>query len=266
MTRSPDAPIAKPTGFLVLNKPAGPSSMAAVSVVRRRAGRTKTGHGGTLDPLATGVLVLGLGKATKLLEQIVATDKGYETDIDLSITTSTDDLEGEARIIEVKSPPDRAAVEAAVATFTGEFLQRPPDFSAVKVGGRRAYALARKDQPAEIPPRTVRVNHIRLLNYIWPVATIEINCGKGFYVRSLARDLGAHLGTGGCCRRITRTAVGPFTLDEAIALDDVPDPLTQADLLSVDDALARITPPDHAPGSHPRITPPDHTPDTRSTS
>ncbi|MDP7070952.1 MAG: tRNA pseudouridine(55) synthase TruB [Phycisphaerales bacterium] len=232
-----------PTGFLVLDKPAGPSSMSAVSVVRRRAGRTKTGHGGTLDPLATGVLVLGLGRATKLLEQVVATDKGYETEIDLSITTPTDDLEGDARTVEVATPPDFAALEAALASFGGEFLQRPPAFSAVKVGGRRAYALARKDQSVDIPARPVRVHHIGLLKYDWPVATVEVRCGKGFYVRSLARDLGERLGTGGCCRRITRTAVGPFTLDEAVPLDDVPDPLTQADLISVDEALARITPP-----------------------
>jgi tRNA pseudouridine55 synthase len=217
--------------------------MSAVSVVRRRAGRTKTGHGGTLDPLATGVLVLGLGRATKLLEQVVATDKAYETEIDLSITTRTDDLEGDACTIRVDTPPDHAAVEAALSTFSGEFLQQPPAFSAVKIGGRRAYALARKDQPVELSPRPVRVDHIRLIAYTWPIATVEIKCAKGFYVRSLARDLGTRLGTGGCCRRITRTAVGPFTLDEAITLDDVPDPLTQADLISIDDALARITPP-----------------------
>ena len=214
--------------------------MRAVAVVRRRAGGLKTGHGGTLDPLASGVLVLGLGKATKLLERVVATDKGYETEIDLSIRTSTDDMEGEAEVVEVATPPDRTAIEVALRQFVGDVLQRPPAFSAIKVGGRRAYALARQDTPVELPPRPVRVNSLEVLAYAWPIATVAITCGKGFYVRSLARDLGEALGTGGCCRSIRRTAVGPFTLDEATLLDDVPNPLEPHMLLSVESALARL--------------------------
>ncbi|HJN79873.1 MAG TPA: hypothetical protein QF455_03285, partial [Phycisphaerales bacterium] len=166
-------------GFLVLDKPVGPSSMRAVAVVRRRAGGLKTGHGGTLDPLASGVLVLGLGKATKLLEQIVATDKGYETEIDLSIRTNTDDMEGEPEVVEVAKPPDRATVETALRQFVGDVMQRPPAFSAIKVGGRRAYALARQEKPVDLPPRPVRVNRLELVAYQWPVATITIACGKG---------------------------------------------------------------------------------------
>ncbi len=227
-------------GFLVLDKPVGPSSMRAVAVVRRRAGGLKTGHGGTLDPLASGVLVLGLGKATTLLERIVATDKGYETEIDLSIRTSTDDMEGEAEIVEVAAPPDRAAVEIALQQFVGDVMQRPPAFSAIKVGGRRAYALARQDKPVVLPSRPVHVARLDLLTYEWPVATVAIACGKGFYVRSLARDLGTALGTGGCCRSIRRTAVGPFSIEEAIPLDDVPDPLEIHMLLPVESALARL--------------------------
>jgi len=224
----------------VLDKPVGPSSMRAVAVVRRRAGGLKTGHGGTLDPLASGVLVLGLGKATKLLEQIVATDKGYETEIDLSIRTNTDDMEGEPEVVEVAEPPDRATVETALRQFVGNVMQRPPAFSAIKVGGRRAYALARQEKPVDLPPRPVRVNRLELVAYQWPVATITIACGKGFYVRALARDLGQALGTGGCCRSIRRTAVGPFSIEEAIPLDDVPDPLEPHMLLSVESALTRL--------------------------
>ncbi|MDP6987679.1 MAG: hypothetical protein QGG74_06510, partial [Phycisphaerales bacterium] len=173
-------------------------------------------------------------------ERIVATDKGYETEIDLSIRTSTDDMEGEAEIVEVAAPPDRAAVEIALQQFVGDVMQRPPAFSAIKVGGRRAYALARQDKPVVLPSRPVHVARLDLLTYEWPVATVAIACGKGFYVRSLARDLGTALGTGGCCRSIRRTAVGPFSIEEAIPLDDVPDPLEIHMLLPVESALARL--------------------------
>jgi len=233
----PDIPL---QGFLVLDKPIGPSSMRAVAVVRRRAGGVKTGHGGTLDPRASGVLVLGLGKATRRLETVVATAKRYETEVNLSFRTATDDLEAEPIPVDVATPPTEADVRDALTQFQGDIMQAPPAFSAVKVGGRRAYALARKDQPVDIPPRPVRVDHIELLSYNWPIARLDIASGKGFYVRSLARDLGAALETGGCCASIRRTAVGPFTIDEATSLDDVPDPLGPDHLISIDDALARI--------------------------
>ncbi|MDP7028966.1 MAG: tRNA pseudouridine(55) synthase TruB [Phycisphaerales bacterium] len=227
-------------GFLVLDKPVGPSSMRAVAVVRRRAGGRKTGHGGTLDPRASGVLVLGLGKATRQLEQVVATAKRYETEVDLSIRTATDDLEAEPIPVDVAVPPTPASIREALRKFQGDIMQAPPAFSAVKVNGRRAYALARKDQPVDLPPRPVRVDHIELLEYAWPMARIDIACGKGFYVRSLARDLGTALGTGGCCASIRRTAVGPFSLDEAVHLDDVPDPLSGAHLIGIAEAMERI--------------------------
>ena len=227
-------------GFLVLDKPVGPSSMKAVAVVRRRAGGIKTGHGGTLDPLASGVLVLGLGRATRLLEKVVATNKEYLTQIDLSMTTATDDLEGEPAYVEVSSPPELPTVEAALQSFTGDIMQRPPAYSAIKVHGRRAYALARRDQPVDIPPRQVRVDCLRLVDYTWPQVTVSIACGKGFYVRSLARDLGASLGLGGCCVSIRRTAVGPFSLNDAVTLDDVPDPLIAAHVIPVEEGLSRL--------------------------
>ncbi len=230
-------------GFLILDKPVGPSSMRAVAVVRRRAGGVKTGHGGTLDPRASGVLVLGLGRATRQLEQIVATAKRYETEVDLSIRTATDDLEAEPVHVDVAAPPAESAMCDALTQFRGDIMQAPPAFSAVKIGGRRAYALARKDQPVEIPPRPVRVDRIELLAYDWPIARFDIACGKGFYVRSFARDLGTALGTGGCCASIRRTAVGPFTLEEATHLDDVPDPLESAHVLDINAAIARIEAP-----------------------
>lgn len=214
--------------------------MRAVEIVRRRAGGAKTGHAGTLDPLATGVLVLALGKATKLINHLMDTQKRYRTAIDLTAFTTTDDVEGERTEIATASPPDEGAVRSVLARFVGTFPQRPPAFSAVKVKGRRAYKLARRGKPAEIPARPVTVHAIELIGYDWPVIELDIHCDKGFYVRSLARDLGIALGTGGHCASIRRTAVGPFTLEMAMKLDEVPEPLTQERLIAPDEAMRMV--------------------------
>ena len=181
------------------------SSARAGEIVRRRAQFAKTGHAGTLDPLATGVLVLGLGRGTKAIPELMATDKEYLTEVDLSAFTRGDDREGERREIEVAVPPTRADVESALRRFEGVIDQRPPAFSAMVVGGRRAYRIARNDDTFELPARKVVVHEIRLVDYAWPIATVELRCGKGFYVRSLARDLGIALGTGGHVHRLTGT-------------------------------------------------------------
>jgi len=228
------------SGILIVDKPAGFTSMDAVALIRGKAGGVKTGHAGTLDPLATGVLVMALGAATKKLAQFMATEKRYRTVIDLSAVTVTDDLEGSRVEIEVAAPPSEQDVRAALSGFVGETWQRPPAHSAVKVGGKRAYALARGGRAPDLPPRAVIVHGIDLLHYDWPLAEIDIRCGKGFYVRSLARDLGRALGTGGHCHSLRRTAVGPFTEDESVPLDDVPEPLEQAHLIPLDEALARL--------------------------
>ena len=237
-THTPDTP--RPEGFLILDKPVGPSSMQAVARVRWLAGRVKTGHAGTLDPLASGVLVLGLGKATRLLHNAMATDKTYQTDIDLSGTTPTFDAEVPAEGVHIDEQPTRASIEAALEKFSGTIEQAPPAFSAMKVGGKRAYALARKGEPPDLPPRPVIVHAMECLSYEWPVVRLAVHCGKGFYVRSLARDLGKALGTGGWCRSIRRTAVGPFTIDNAVELHNVPEPLTQDGLLSIDEVHAML--------------------------
>jgi len=229
------------SGVLVVDKPSGPSSMRVVATVRRRAGGVRTGHAGTLDPLATGVLVLALGKATKIIDRLMGTDKRYETRIDLTAFTETDDREGEREEVEVAEPPDEVTVRAAVATFTGTFLQLPPVFSAVKVGGRRAYKMARKGKAPTMTERSVTVHAIELRHYDWPFADVSIHCAKGFYVRSLARNLGEKLGTGGHCASIRRTAVGPFTLEMATPLDDVPEPVTAAHLITPEQAVAMVT-------------------------
>lgn len=219
-------------GVIVIDKPRGPTSMSMVNLVRRKCHKAKTGHAGTLDPLATGVLVLGVGKMTKKLGQMMDTDKRYTTVIDLSATTPGHDAEGEREEVEISEVPTRDEVDSAVATFFGEIMQAPPIFSAVKIDGHRAYAMARKGIDVKIKPRKVTVHSIQVLEYNWPIVSIDIACAKGFYVRSLARDLGKSLGVGGYCLEIRRTEVGRFTLELAKELEFLPEFLTQEDLLS----------------------------------
>ena len=213
------------------------SSMRVVEIARRRAGRAKAGHAGTLDPLATGVLVVAFGRATKSIDRLMATEKKYETEVDLSAFTATDDREGERREVEVARPPTRDDVTNALRLFHGDIQQRPPSFSAIHVQGKRAYQLARDDQPQELPARTVRVHEIALLEYEWPIARIAMRTGKGFYVRSLARDLGVALGTGGHCASLRRTAVGPFTEQLARRLGDVPELIDASCVMTLEAAL-----------------------------
>jgi tRNA pseudouridine55 synthase len=231
-------------GVLVIDKPPGLSSMAAVARIRRKAGGARTGHAGTLDPLATGVLVIAIGKATRIITQLMDTDKRYRTTIDLAAFTSTDDREGEREEVIVEAPPTRGQIEDALREFTGRIMQRPPAYSAMKVGGQRAYKLARRGKAVQLAPREVVIHHIATVSYTWPMLEIDVHCAKGTYIRSLARDIGAALGTGGHCASLVRTAVGPFTIEQALALDDAPDPLKPPDLIPIDEALKRVA--DHA--------------------
>jgi len=229
----------RPNGLLVVDKPEGPSSMAAVAAVRRRFrafGKVKVGHGGTLDPLATGVLVLGVGPATRILERIVASDKRYRTTVDLSAFTTTDDREGERTEVPVSTPPSEAAMREVLLAFSGIVQQAPPAFSAIKVNGRRSYRLARDGRPPELPSRPVRIDEVRLLAYEWPHVDLDIRCGKGVYIRSIARDLGRRLGVGGHCVRLRRTAVGGYDESLARPLDALPESLGLEDLLAPPDS------------------------------
>lgn len=228
------------SGILVLDKPRGPTSMDAIEVVRRKAGGAKTGHAGTLDPLATGVLVIAIGSATKHLNQFMATDKRYETVIDLTAFTTTDDLQGDRTEVNIASPPSEKQIRTALENFVGSIMQQPPAFSAKKVGGQRAYKMARKGETVNLEARPVQVHSLKLARYEWPHVEVHIHCDKGFYVRSLARDLGRSLGTGGCCVSIRRTAVGPFTIDSARSLQDLPERISQVDLIALPKALAMI--------------------------
>jgi tRNA pseudouridine55 synthase len=212
-------------GILVVNKPIGPTSHDVVALVRRLAGTKRIGHGGTLDPFASGVLPLYLGLGTRVVEFHLGARKAYRATVCFGASSTTDDLEGE--LTPSSSPaPTREAVEAALAGFLGTHLQLPPAFSARKVGGRRAYALARAGHAPELPSRDVTFHALALER--WddsdpdsPVAVIDMACSAGTYVRALARDLGAAVGSAAYLGALLRTAAGPFTLDDAISLDVV---------------------------------------------
>ncbi len=220
-------------GLLPVDKPLTWSSMTVVRYVRRAAGGVKTGHAGTLDPLATGLVICCLGQATRWVERLMDLDKEYEAVVDLSAFTATDDREGERQEVVVGQPPDEATLREALGRFVGHIEQTPPNFSAVHVGGKRAYKLARAGKPVTIAPRTVRIDAIDLLSYEWPLVTLRVTCGKGTYIRSLARDLGVALNTGGHLAALRRTRSGPFNLQNAADEERMRQPITQADLLDL---------------------------------
>lgn len=229
-------PAPTPCGVLVIDKPRGWTSMDVCARVRsrlRRGGapkRIKVGHTGTLDPMATGVLVVLVGRATRLCERLMADRKTYEAQIDLSATSDTDDAEGRVTRVEVARRPTREEVEAAAGRFVGRIQQVPPAHSAVHVGGRRAYALAREGKAVDLGPRAVDVHAFRVTAYEWPCVGVEVECGKGTYIRSLARDLGAALSCGGMLTALRRTRSGEFGVDTARPIESLPEVLTQADL------------------------------------
>jgi len=219
-------PHAAPCGFLVLDKPAGLSSHACVSKVRRAYGLKRVGHGGTLDPAVTGVLPIALGQATRLLPYLSG-DKAYRGVVRLGLRTSSDDLEGE-RLAEQPVPElDDAALERALAGFRGAILQRPPQVSAVHVAGERAYARSRRGEALELPARPVTIQRLTLLGWDPAAAELEleVHCSAGTYIRSLARDLGQALGCGGALARLRRIAALGFGLQQAVSLDALPQPL-----------------------------------------
>jgi len=207
------------SGWLNVDKPAGPSSSAVVGTLRRAFGAAKAGHGGTLDPLATGVLPIAFGEATKVMGFVVDTAKRYRFTVRWGEARTTDDAAGE--VLETAAGrPSEAEIRAALPRFTGAIEQVPPRFSALKVGGRRAYALARAGDPVELAPRRVDIREFVLTGLPdADHATLEVACGKGTYVRSLARDLAHALGTVGHVAALRRLAVGPFRAEAAIPLD-----------------------------------------------
>jgi tRNA pseudouridine55 synthase len=218
-------------GVLVIDKPLHWTSAQLCQFVRKRTAGAKVGHAGTLDPLATGVMVLCLGTATKLIPSMMDTDKRYRAVVDLANTSPTDDLEGELTPVSVAQPPDEAAVRRAIARFVGEIQQVPPVHSAIWVDGVRSYHLARRGEAVELKARTVRIDRIDVLAYAWPRLEIEVACGKGTYIRSLARDIGAAMGVGGVLTGLVRTAVGPYEVTGARSVESLDGGMHAADLM-----------------------------------
>lgn len=210
-------------GWLVIDKPSGVTSTTVVTRVRRALNAAKAGHGGTLDPLATGVLPIALGEATKTVSYVMEGDKAYLWRVRWGEARDTDDSEGE--VIETSEVrPTAEQIEAALPDFVGDIEQVPPVYSAVKIDGKRAYDLARNEKPVTPEARTVRIDSFRLIGMPdRDHADFEVRCGKGAYVRALARDLARRLGTVGHVARLRRTACGPFTEADAISLDKLED-------------------------------------------
>ncbi len=208
--------------LVAVYKEEGMTSHGVVNTLRKLTGKKRIGHAGTLDPYAKGVLVVGIGRAaTRQLGQVAGTEKEYITRIRLGMRSTTDDREGkieEAHFLQIPSEDD---VRRVLRRFTGIIPQRPPIFSAIKVGGRAAYKLARAKRHVELQVRQVEAKEIELLEYSWPCVRVRLVTGPGFYVRSLARDLGEALGTGGYVIELERTRVGTYTKEQAVRLSEL---------------------------------------------
>jgi tRNA pseudouridine55 synthase len=227
-------------GVLVIDKPQGLTSHDVVAAARRALGETRIGHTGTLDPLATGVLPLAIGRATRLVRFLTASDKDYVADVRFGVTTDSYDVTGaETRRTDVV--PSRDALLAAVQALTGDYLQLPPAFSAKKVEGRRAYRLARQNQPVVLTPAPVRVARADLLEFTGACARVALTCSAGFYVRSFAHALGELTGTGACLEALRRTRSGEFSLDIAMSMELLQNASrADASLVALEGLLARF--------------------------
>ena len=212
---------AKPAGIVTLNKPTGITSAKALYRVRKITQVRKSGHAGALDPAADGVLVLCLGKATRLVESIMDQPKVYRAAARLDVTSESYDSDSPLVPVDTAEPPTPEQLGDALTSFEGRIEQVPPAISAIKVGGRASYKLARTGQAPQLDARPVMVHWLHLRAYAWPVVEFEMCCGRGTYVRALIRDLGRRLGTGGCLTALTRTAVGPFTLDGGVTFEEL---------------------------------------------
>ncbi|MBN2446413.1 MAG: tRNA pseudouridine(55) synthase TruB [Phycisphaerae bacterium] len=206
-------------GLINLNKPPGLTSAKALYRVRKITGQRKSGHAGTLDPAASGVLVICLGRGTKLVEQLMDQPKVYRATARLDVTSESYDSDRPLQAVEVAGTPDLEQVCAAASTFEGEILQVPPVVSAIKVGGQPAYKLARHGKVPRLEPRPARVYWLHVARYVWPEIQFSVACGRGTYVRAIIRDLGQCLGTGGCLTGLVREAVGWLRVEEAWSLE-----------------------------------------------
>ncbi len=232
----------KLSGWINLDKPYELGSTPAVSRVRWLFHAQKAGHAGTLDPLATGVLPIALGEATKTVSFMQDAAKTYRVSVGLGVSTTTDDMEGEP-LETSEHRPETAEIKAALASFTGDIQQVPPQFSAIRKDGVRAYTKARAGETVELEARSVRIDHIRFLRRVdADHFTLEVDCGKGVYIRSLARDLALQLGTRGYVTKLRRTRVGPFDEKSALGLDKLTNlGHSSPDLAALDACLLPLT-------------------------
>lgn len=225
-----------------MDKPAGVTSARVVDRIKRLLpSGVKVGHAGTLDAFATGLLVLLVGRATRLCEDVMRRPKTYEATIKFGATTTTDDPESPETLVPVPQPPAHDAVASALRSFVGRIEQTPPRYSALKVGGRRASDRARDGQEIDLRPRVVHIYSAELTSFDWPLARVRVECGRGTYIRAVARDLGAALGVGGYLVALRRTRIGDIDVTQAI------DPAT-ADADAVARALIPAAPPGASSG------------------
>lgn len=230
------------SGLIIIDKPVGPSSHDVVQHVRRLSGVRRVGHAGTLDPLASGVLLVCVGQATRLIEYLVGHDKTYETTIRLGQSTTTYDSEGEITR-ERPVAVSESQLQAALSAFRGPIRQTVPPFSAVKRGGRPLYKAARRGEAVELPVRDVVIHVLDIITFDPPFVTLQVICSSGTYIRSLAHDLGEALECGGHVVALRRTGVGDFSLEEAVALD----------ALTADNLAAHLRSPESAVRQLPRL-------------
>ncbi len=207
-------------GLLILDKPSGMTSRFALDrAARWFPPRTKLGHAGTLDPLATGVLVICVGVATRLIEYVQDMCKTYVAEFRLGATSDTDDADGTITPVASAQAPAAESVMKTLGDFVGVIEQQPPAFSAAKVSGRRAHALARRGEIVDLQPRKVQIHNIRVVDYLYPALRVEVQCGKGTYIRALARDFGNRLQCGALVQALRRTQIGPFQVQQGTTLD-----------------------------------------------
>jgi tRNA pseudouridine55 synthase len=233
------------SGILNIDKPARMTSHDVVDRVRQMSGQRRVGHAGTLDPSATGVLIVCLGQATRVAEYLMASDKVYHAQIRLGVSTNTDDAEGEVTAV-AEVDVSKEEVQEALASFIGSIQQVPPAYSALKYQGTALYQWARRGVTVERKPRSVEIYHIELFDWAPPLLTIQVKCSPGTYIRALARDLGQKLGCGAHLQSLTRLASGHFTLEEAVSLDELAEAFAQGNwqefIHPMDEALLDFEP------------------------
>ena len=208
-------------GIFAVNKPVGITSHDVIYKLRRQTGVKRIGHAGTLDPLASGVLVVAIGREfTKQLDKIVKSEKEYIAEIFLGQTSTTDDMEGDKKIVNQALMPSLEDIKQTIQMFVGKIKQIPPIYSALKIKGKPAYKYARQGGTLVLEARDVEIKNIELLDYKYPALKLKITCGKGVYMRSLARDIGEKLKTGAYMKSLVRTRVGDFKIENAVKLED----------------------------------------------